>query len=140
MGVHGPFTLLTLFWVVIWILDFQYYNRLLEGAVRAIMAIERAGKPHEPLGSLGLSIAIENAVRRKSGNSNASYPEDAAEKTPSTEVAELSGELEPLSGGVGRWVFYTLVCIGLAVGAIVFWCLWWHARAGGPLTYRVGYD
>ena len=33
--------LLILFWIAIWILDLRYYNRLLEGAVNAILLLEK---------------------------------------------------------------------------------------------------
>src|SRR5437879_7830238 len=36
----GAFALLCVFWVAVWILDMGYYNRLLVGAVDALLTIE----------------------------------------------------------------------------------------------------
>ena len=58
------FAFLLAFWIAIWILDFRYYNRLLLGAVDALLKLEddiRAGKPIE----LTMSHIIESAVHGK---------------------------------------------------------------------------
>ena len=61
----GIFLLLVFFWVAVWILDVLYYNRLLYGAVAAIMEIEQASQNGEPLSGLWLSTQIEEAVANK---------------------------------------------------------------------------
>ena len=40
----GVFLFLIIFWVAIWIIDFRYYNRLLIGAVTAILELEELSK------------------------------------------------------------------------------------------------
>jgi hypothetical protein len=43
----GVFTLLSFFWVAVWILDLCYDNRLLAGAVKAIEEIEKKAGPQQ---------------------------------------------------------------------------------------------
>lgn len=57
----GTFVFLLLVWVAIWIIDMQYYNRLLQGAVRAIIECESKTE-----GRITLSTTIE----RQFGNRN----------------------------------------------------------------------
>jgi hypothetical protein len=85
------FAALAVFWIAIWVLDFTYYNRLLTGAVKALIAIERESAKANRLSAISLSIEIEDAVKE--------------------------GTTEPAS--VGRWVFYTLVFGVLISGAVV---------------------
>jgi hypothetical protein len=42
------FGLLILFWIAIWAIDRLYYNRLLTGAVTALLAIEEESKKNNP--------------------------------------------------------------------------------------------
>src|SRR5690242_16632991 len=49
------FVLLVLFWVAVWILDMRYYNRLLHGAVKALLEVEELSKQSLPLPGLVLS-------------------------------------------------------------------------------------
>lgn len=99
--VHGPagdeprwgvlalaFLLLCPVWLAIWILDFCYYNRLLLGAVEALVEVEGSVKQGAYLPSLQLSTTIERKVGGYCGR-----------------------------GGVGRWLFYSIVMLGLLVGA-----------------------
>lgn len=52
---------LAVLWLAIWILDFQYYNRLLLGAVDALKQLETASKASD-VPELQLSTIIEEAV------------------------------------------------------------------------------
>src|SRR6516162_8757312 len=91
------FLLLILFWVAVWILDMRYYNRLLHGAVKALLEIEEASRQNMPAPSLALSTRIEQT----------------AEQGISLTVAG-----KPCFGG-GRlpiWWFYSSVCFGLLCG------------------------
>lgn len=91
------FAVLALLWLAIWVFDFTYYNRLLLGAVRSLLAIEEASKSGTRLAALSLSIDIEAAVRR--GDSVLT--------------------LEYWARAKGRWVFYTVVFAVLVSGVIV---------------------
>jgi len=94
------FLLLILFWVAVWILDMRYYNRLLHGAVKALLEIEEASRENMPAPSLVLSTRIE----------------ETAEQGISLTVAG-----KPCFGG-GRlpiWWFYGSVCFGLVSGLIL---------------------
>jgi hypothetical protein len=94
------FLLLILFWAAVWILDMRYYNRLLHGAVKALLEIEEASRENRPAPSLVLSTRIE----------------ETAEQGISLTVAG-----KPCFGG-GRlpiWWFYGSVCFGLLSGLIL---------------------
>lgn len=56
------FFFLNIFWVAVWILDFTYYNRLLLGAVDALLEIEKKSKTETTIKELNLSKKVENAV------------------------------------------------------------------------------
>lgn len=58
------FFLLALFWFAICILDFGYYDRLLDGAFAALLRIEARSKRTSGQLSLDLSTTIEQALRR----------------------------------------------------------------------------
>src|SRR5579872_154220 len=58
------FFLLLLFWVAVWILDMRYYNRLLHGAVKALLEIEELSSRNQPLSWLSLSTHIEETAER----------------------------------------------------------------------------
>lgn len=61
--ISAVFFFLIVFWVAIWILDFRYYNRLLHGAVDAIIEIEKISKKGiTHVTEINLSTNIENAV------------------------------------------------------------------------------
>jgi hypothetical protein len=100
------FGALTVFWIAIWILDFCYYNRLLLGAVDALLAVEKASTSGRRIGHLDLSTRIEATVRRSEPRSPA----------------------DDRGGEKGRWAFYLLVFAVLAVATVV--CI---QRFGGPL-------
>jgi hypothetical protein len=104
----GVFTLLSVFWVAIWILDFTYYNRLLVGAVRALLEIEEFSKSTGASLPLNLSTRIEEAVR---GPQPAGKNEGSAVRPPH--------EARQLAGAKGRRWFYGLVMAGLLGGVTV---------------------
>ncbi len=55
------FFFLIIFWLAIWVLDFEYYNRLLHGAVDAILKLEKASKTSKTISKIELSTCIEAA-------------------------------------------------------------------------------
>ncbi len=59
------FILLTIFWIAIWILDLRYYNRLLLGAVDAILELENESKEGKPINKIILSTRIEEIATGK---------------------------------------------------------------------------
>jgi len=56
---------LILFWIAIWILDLGYYNRLLEGAVNAILLLEKNKEEFLKDKGIKLSTNIENAFHKR---------------------------------------------------------------------------
>ena len=56
----GAFALLIFFWIAVWILDLGYYNRLLAGAVEAIVAIEKESGCSATVNAINLSTKIED--------------------------------------------------------------------------------
>jgi len=91
----GVFSLLIVFWVAIWVLDFTYYNRLLIGAVDALMAIEDASSRSSRVQRLDLSTRVERIV--------------AERRAP--ERGKLGRE-------TARWAFYGIVMAGLCAGLL----------------------
>lgn len=107
----GAFALLLVFWVAVWVLDFKYYNRLLLGAVSALVDLEKKGTT-ERVDALTMSTKIESAVRElpipESGNR--------------------------LAGATGRWLFYSIVFVALSAGFCV--SLYEMGSAGVPPRTR----
>lgn len=56
------FVLLCFVWIAIWLLDMRYYNRLLMGAVRAILEVEKLSEQHVKIKKINMSHRIEEAV------------------------------------------------------------------------------
>jgi hypothetical protein len=56
---------LILLWIAIWILDMCYYNRLLEGAVNAILELEKDREGYLRKKEINLSTNIENAFTKR---------------------------------------------------------------------------
>lgn len=59
----GAFALLSIFWIAVWTLDLGYYNRLLLGAVDALLSIERDSKGSKSVVQIDLSTKIEGRIR-----------------------------------------------------------------------------
>jgi hypothetical protein len=74
------------------VLDFAYYNRLLLGAVEALLKVEQASKGGNRLSELTLSTDVEAAVKRPPGGN------------------------EYWSRAKGRWIFYLIVLLVLLAG------------------------
>lgn len=87
----GTFATLSIVWVAIWILDFLYYNRLLLGAVEALIHLEKLSKNQALVAELQLSTIIEKAVTNKPSHSG---------------------------GSLGRWLFYVLIFLALLSGLV----------------------
>jgi hypothetical protein len=100
-GVLGcAFVLLMLFWVAVWILDMRYYNRLLHGAVKALLEVEELSGKSQPLPSLVLSTRIEETAERGITRSIEGKPCFGAARLP-------------------LWLFYGSVCLGLFIGLVM---------------------
>jgi len=97
--LSAVFVALSVFWVAIWILDFTYYNRLLLGAVRALIEIEAASERNGRVSKIVISTRIEEAVALRGGATREDF--------------RLSK---------GRWLFYFLVfLLLLALMAASIW-------------------
>ncbi len=94
------FVLLTLFWVAVWILDMRYYNRLLHGAVKALLELEDLSRRNQPLQGLVLSTRIEQTAEHGI--------------TKDAEGMSCFG-----AARVPLWWFYGSVCLGLLVGLVM---------------------
>lgn len=92
------FFFLCLFWIAIWVIDFCYYNRLLLGAVAAILELEKASMTSARIHHINISSKIEGAVAG----------DDLALSTMSCKrVRRLR---------FGRWAFYSIVFVALLMG------------------------
>lgn len=89
---------LCLFWIAVWIIDFRYYNRLLLGAVDAIIDLEERSKEHKHVFHIEISTKIESAVEGKSSLHS---------KEKQKKYARLSE---------GRWAFYMIIFGALLIG------------------------
>ena len=98
------FFILSLFWIAIWILDFTYYNKLLIGAVVALVELEENSKTKTRIDNIQISTIIESVV----AGSCAPYSD------------RNSGEKLRLR--FGRWAFYLIVFIALNAGTLLsYW-------------------
>jgi hypothetical protein len=88
----ATFFLLLLFWFAVWVLDFGYYNRLLLGAVDALIALEEQSGTTAVVTKITLSSMVESRMRRRSTLGRGSF-----------------------SRSYGRWIFYSTVSAGLFV-------------------------
>ena len=59
----GAFSFLCVFWVGVWVLDLGYYNRLLAGAVDALLTIEKGSLDTALVDRIELSTKIEDRVK-----------------------------------------------------------------------------
>jgi hypothetical protein len=80
------------FWVAIWILDFAYYNRLLIGAVSALLELEEFSKTNRRIDHINMSTMIGRAVSGK-----------------------IKHRLGPT---LGIWSFYGIVAVALFLGCL----------------------
>lgn len=96
-ALAGVFAILTIFWIAIWILDFAYYNRLLLGAVKALLVLEEQSKLGVAASSISLSTEIETAVKHTDPFFSREY----------------------WSKAKGRWTFYSLVFVVLVIGTLI---------------------
>jgi hypothetical protein len=94
------FSLLSVFWIAIWIIDFCYYNRLLIGAVAAILDIDALSKEAIYIRQIDISTKIERAVARE------------GKSLPSDWYRFFNLHL-------GTWAFYVFV-FGALIGGILF--------------------
>lgn len=94
------FILLVLFWVAVWILDMRYYNRLLHGAVKALLEVEELSRQKLPIPGLVLSTRIEETAERGIARSIEGRPSFGAARLP-------------------LWWFYGSVCLGLLIGLVM---------------------
>jgi hypothetical protein len=90
------FAFLVFFWIAVWVLDFCYYNRLLSGAVAALLQLESLSKESLYVRHINMSTKIEDSVA-------ADLP-----KNP------MSSHLN-----LGRWLFYVIVMLVLVVALVV---------------------
>jgi hypothetical protein len=86
----GVFFGLTLFWIAIWVLDFGYYNRLLTGAVQALVQLEEKSRTQRTLNHIDMSTIIGHSV-----------------------AGRLKHNLRPTAG---MWMFYVIVMVALIAG------------------------
>jgi hypothetical protein len=113
------FFALSVFWLAIWILDFTYYNRLLLGAVKALVWIEKESKTGTRVSSIYISTLIEQAVARRTPAEQAEVFDDPADKAA---VLANPARREGVKLSRGRWAFYSLVFL-LLLG---FLCASWY--------------
>ena len=96
--LSGVFALLVFFWVAIWLLDRCYYDKLLSGAVSALLTIERRSSEFLPIETIDLSTAIEQSFLRRVALQQPGWWRD------------------------GRWWFYVVVFVALLIG------FWFHVQ------------
>jgi hypothetical protein len=100
----GIFFLLCLLWIAIWIIDFCYYNRLLVGAVTALLEIEGLSKTMSRVRHINISTTIEQAVRGR-----------------------LPRQEGKVALSFGRWAFYVIVFFALLCGLGLSFHEYWTA-------------
>ena len=98
----GVFGLLILFWIAIWVLDLSYYNRLLLGAVQALISIEKDSAGSGTVDKIILSTEIDKMVMN---------------------TAAFQSEQKGSTWGVLG--FYIIVTVALSVGMVVSAWQWW---------------
>jgi hypothetical protein len=98
------FLALALFWIAIWIIDFGYYNKLLIGAVAALLELEHESKTNNIAFEISLSTRVEQSVR-----GDLVFPDPLSLK-------------QKLRIWSGRWAFYIIVFVALIGGAMFSFC------------------
>jgi hypothetical protein len=103
------FTGLAAFWIAVWVIDFCYYNKLLVGAIAALLILEKRSKTHKTIDAIQMSTLVEDSV--KNG---------------------IDFELtcrQKFKIVAGRWLFYSIVMLALVVGAFIcFWIFYHHSN------------
>jgi hypothetical protein len=109
--LSGGFALLIMFWIAVWILDMGYYNRLLHGAVIALLALESGSHGSKRVDRIELSSKIE----------------------------EYMTSNRRVDGKFSRVMFYVVVLIALVAGLAFCVCnFWWVEKSyGGDLIENV---
>jgi hypothetical protein len=92
--VTFAFSVLLLFWIAVWCIDFLYYNKLLKGAVTSLLELEKKSESQIRILQIDLSSNVEKAVERQLKNQS------------------------PRLWLVGRWIFYILVAFTLSCGSL----------------------
>lgn len=110
------FFFLCVFWVAIWLLDFKYYNRLLLGAVYALMEIELRSKVQSSTQFIDLSTKIELAAAGDFDELK-KVPQDLRRSLK--QAGESDQEEFVLRGSGGRGGFYRIVFYGLVAAFVV---------------------
>lgn len=93
------FGLLIVLWIAIWVMDMLYYNRLLMGAVTAILDLEAISGDNLRTRKIDLSTKIEQAVVGK--------------------LAKRDGASNPLYVMRGPITFYVLILLALSAGFVL---------------------
>ena len=101
-AMMGVFGLLILFWIAIWVLDLCYYNRLLMGAVQALISIEKDSAGSGTVDRITLSTEIDKMVMNKA-----------------------IFQSEQKGSTLGILAFYAIVAVALILGMGVSACQWW---------------
>jgi hypothetical protein len=114
-ALTAVFVALCVFWIAIWILDFAYYNRLLLGAVKALVWIEKESTKTNTTSGIYISTLIEQAVAKRKPSEQAAAFDD-----PEYKAAILAdpAKREDFRLSWGRWTFYVLVFV-LLVGLLI---------------------
>jgi hypothetical protein len=94
-----------MFWLAIYFLDMKYYNRLLEGAVNAILELEQNKNAFLEKKEINLSTNIEKAFTERFKHENKSCWEKIKN---------------------GRNLFYLIVFIGLLIPCIICLIMMWR--------------
>jgi hypothetical protein len=108
------FAILCMFWIAIWILDFCYYNKLLLGAVVALVDIEEASKNKLRIQHIDLSTKIESAVAGE---------------------IHLKDRKRARKLNCGRWLFYIFVFTALFGGFLFSLYQYMGARIWGFIFF-----
>ena len=86
------------FWLAIWILDFAFYNKLLIGAIAALIDLETLSATEKRIPQIKVSPLVERSV--------------------SSNVPFNLTRIQRFNVLKGRWAFYLLVLSALIAGAI----------------------
>jgi hypothetical protein len=119
----GAFLLLSIFWVAVWFLDLGYYNRLLAGAVDALIKIEAQSSAR--VERITLSTTINEYLRGDRRGTDRPSESEKSTQVPGnvTERPKEATDQPRKSIGLGHntsvRVFYAIVFSGV-FGAFIF--------------------